>query len=87
MSAEARSIPAATQYDGIADLYQRSKGSPVRRFIETYTLLELVGNIAGLRVLDLACGEGFHTRRLRTGGARHVTGVDISPAMIDLALR
>ena len=38
----------------------------------------------GLRVLDLACGEGFYSRG--AGRARRaVVGVDISPAMIALA--
>jgi len=36
-------------------------------------------------VLDLACGEGFYTRRICRLGARRVVGVDISTAMIGLA--
>lgn len=85
MSAEARSIPAVAQYDSIAGLYQRSKGSPVRRYIECYTLFAVLGEVTGLRVLDLACGEGFYTRLLRERGACALTGVDVSPAMIGLA--
>ena len=36
-------------------------------------------------MLDLACGDGFYTRQIKTLGAAKVVGVDISSAMIDLA--
>jgi ubiquinone/menaquinone biosynthesis C-methylase UbiE len=47
--------------------------------------MELIGELRGMRILDLACGEGFYTRLLRQRGAVHVTGVDLSHGMIDLA--
>ena len=75
----------ATQYDAIAEQYRRSKASPLRSYIEAYTFLNLVGVVAGKRVLDLACGEGFYSRQLKTLGAAKVVGVDISVAMIRLA--
>jgi SAM-dependent methyltransferase len=39
---------------------------------------------AGMRVLDLACGDGFYTRRIaeRLGDAGWVTGVDINLAYL-----
>ncbi|MEX0715760.1 MAG: methyltransferase domain-containing protein [Planctomycetaceae bacterium] len=74
-----------TDYDGIAEQYQRAKLQPWREFIEAFTLMELVGDPAETSVLDVACGEGFYTRMLRARGARRVTGVDISEGMIDLA--
>jgi SAM-dependent methyltransferase len=76
---------APTQYDAIAAPYQRSKESPVRRYIESYTFFGLLGDVAGLAVLDLACGDGFYTREIRRRGARRALGVDISTAMIELA--
>jgi ubiquinone/menaquinone biosynthesis C-methylase UbiE len=48
-------------------------------------LLRLVGDVAGRSVLDLACATGLATRALAAAGARSVTGIDASPAMIDLA--
>jgi ubiquinone/menaquinone biosynthesis C-methylase UbiE len=48
------------------------------------SLLDLVGDLRGLRVLDLACGQGVVARRLAERGAT-VVGVDISAAMLDLA--
>ena len=46
---------------------------------------DLLGDVRGLSVLDLACGHGHYMSSLRRLGARHVTGVDISPEMVRLA--
>ena len=74
-----------TNYDPIAEQYQRSKLQPWRAHIETYTLMGLLGELSGKSVLDVACGEGFYTRLLRGVGAERVVGVDLSPGMIALA--
>ena len=74
-----------TNYDPIAEQYQRSKQQPWRTFIECFTLMKLIGDPRGLQVLDVACGEGFYTRLIRERGAKAVTGVDLSQGMIDLA--
>jgi len=47
-----------TDYNPIAEQYQRSKQQPWRTFIECFTLTDLIGDPAGLSALDLACGEG-----------------------------
>ena len=73
------------EYDAIARGYQESKQLPFRDRIERHTLFELLGDVAGKAVLDLACGDGFYTRLLRQAGASRVTGVDISAAMVELA--
>jgi SAM-dependent methyltransferase len=73
------------QYDAIAEQYRRSKQSPLRQHVEAYTFMELVGDVLGSDVLDLACGEGFYTRRLKAAGAARVVGVDVSGEMIGLA--
>lgn len=44
----------------------------------------LVGEVAGLRVLDVGCGTGRHALRLATRGA-HVTGADPCPQMLAVA--
>ncbi len=74
-----------TDYDPIAEQYQRAKQQPWRAYIEAYTLLGLVGDLSGRAVVDLACGEGFYSRLLRRKGADRVVGVDLSPRMIELA--
>ncbi|HEY2894391.1 MAG TPA: class I SAM-dependent methyltransferase [Pirellulales bacterium] len=73
-----------TDYDPIAEQYQRSKQQPWRTHIESFTLMELAGDPSGQSVLDVACGEGFYTRMLRTQGAARVAGVDLSEGMIEL---
>lgn len=75
--------PAA--YDAIAKDYQRTKASPVRAAIETFSLGQLLGDGRRLSILDAGCGDGFHARRLMAAGAARVAGVDVSPAMIELA--
>jgi toxoflavin synthase len=74
-----------TNYDPIAEQYKRSKQQPWRTFIETSTLMELIGNPTGKAMVDIACGEGFYTRLLRQRGAGKVVGVDLSERMIELA--
>ena len=59
-----------TDYDQIAERYQRARPQPWRTHIERFTLLRLVGDLAGKAVIDLACGEGHYTRRLRQQGGR-----------------
>ena len=46
-------------YDAIAKHYRESKRLLYRHFIERYTLFEVLGDLRGRTVLDLACGEGF----------------------------
>ena len=75
----------AAAYDAIAKGYQRTKASPVRAAIEIWTLAQLLGDSRHLSILDAGCGDGFHARRLVAGGAARVAGVDVSPAMIELA--
>jgi len=47
-------------------------------------LLELLGDVAGQRVLDAACGDGYLARALAARGAR-VTGIDLGPRLIERA--
>ena len=73
------------QYDAIAEAYQDSKQLPFRKYIEAYSLFEILGDIRGATVLDLACGDGFYARKIKQAGALEVTGVDLSAEMIKLA--
>ncbi|MDS3860423.1 class I SAM-dependent methyltransferase [Thermosynechococcaceae cyanobacterium BACA0444] len=73
------------EYDTIANLFQASRNLPFRWHSEAYTYLNLIGNVTGLKILDLACGEGVYSRYFKQQGAAQVVGVDISPEMIALA--
>jgi SAM-dependent methyltransferase len=72
-------------YDKIAKQYKASKRLPFREYVEWYSYNKLLGDISQKSVLDLACGEGFYTRRIKRKGAGTVVGVDISEEMIRLA--
>ena len=72
-----------TRYDEIADFYEHFtpfiyEEGPVD------TLLRLVGEVSGLRLLDLACRHGRLARQLARRGSQ-VVGVDISAALIEIA--
>lgn len=72
-------------YDTIAQQYKKSKELPFRLHIEAYTFFNLLGDLNGKSLLDLACGEGFYTRQFKLKGAARVVGVDNSDKMIELA--
>jgi SAM-dependent methyltransferase len=72
-------------YDAIARSYQRTRHSPVRRCIESWTLGSLLGPVAGRQVVDAGCGDGHYARELRARGATHVVGFDVSAGMLALA--
>ena len=70
---------ARARYDAVADFYVSgfdSVADPATR-----VLLDLLGPVAGLRVLDVACGHGRITRELARRGAQ-VIGIDISGNLI-----
>lgn len=73
------------QYDAIALDYQKISAAVPLRDAEWYSLRVRLGDLAGLSVLDLACGDGMGTRLLSQWGAARVVGVDLSPQMIALA--
>jgi SAM-dependent methyltransferase len=77
----------ATPYDAIADWYDESaRSGALSDDLLFPAVLELTGDVKGLRVCDLACGQGRLARLLADRGAR-VTGIDLSPRLLDLARR
>lgn len=73
----------SARYDEIADFYEGVVGDGITD-PATAALLDLTGDVRGLRLLDLACGQGRVTREFARRGAR-VVGVDISKALLDKA--
>ena len=56
-------------YDSFAKSYKDSAELPYRKFIVEYTIMKLCGDVKGLKVLDLACGEGPYSRKMKIKGA------------------
>jgi toxoflavin synthase len=56
------------------------------RYCQDPVIFRGLGDIRGKSLLDLACGDGFYTRRFRAEcGANPVMGVDLSPKQIERA--
>jgi len=72
------------QYDAIATLYGKMQYLPAFS-IQQPSVEAILGDITGLRCLDLACGLGRWSKFLLEKGAASVTGIDISPLMIEEA--
>jgi len=68
------------RYDEIADFYEQRSGQTVRD-PATAALLDLAGEVSGLRLLEVACGPGRVARELARRGAA-LTGLDISAALL-----
>lgn len=72
-------------YEPFADGYEdHARESAYNAFYDRPAVLELIGDVAGKRVLDVGCGPGFYAEELTQRGAE-VVGFDSSPTMVDLA--
>jgi 2-polyprenyl-3-methyl-5-hydroxy-6-metoxy-1,4-benzoquinol methylase len=71
------------RYDEAAELYEAMFGDSVDD-PATGALLNLVGEVSGVTILDVPCGSGRVARELARRGAR-VTGVDLSVALLHRA--
>ena len=69
---------------GVWDHHQGQGGDAIRRLITDDAVLAHVGDVAGLRVLDFGCGNGYLSRTLAEMGA-HVVAQDQSAEMLRLA--
>lgn len=45
-------------------------------------IFRVLGDIRGKALLDLACGDGFYTRKFRQAGADPVVGIDLSRGQV-----
>ena len=73
-------------YDEIAEWYDAWAGTTIHDDAFFPAVEALMGDVAGQRVCDLACGQGRVTRRLADLGA-HVVGLDISAGLLRIARR
>jgi SAM-dependent methyltransferase len=76
-------------YDEIAGWYDeviRSGPQSLFHDLVLPAVLELAGEVEGIRVCDLACGQGVVARALAERGAE-VVGIDVSKGLLDIARR
>jgi len=68
-------------YDGQLSAFHRAFAAELQEILDRLPLQP------GMRVLDLACGDGFYTRRIaeRLGAGGAITGVDINLAYLSEA--
>ena len=68
-------------YDGQLSAFHRAFATELQEILDRLPLQP------GMRVLDLACGDGFYTRRIaeRLGAGGGITGVDINLAYLSEA--
>jgi SAM-dependent methyltransferase len=72
------------QYDVFADEYlDHAAYGFFNAFYDRPACLDLLGDVSGARVLDVACGPGLYAEELVRRGAS-VVGFDQSPRMIEL---
>ena len=87
-SLPARPQPAAdTSWNQVAGWYDEllsDKGNDHYQQVIIPGVVRLVGPSAGMRILDVACGQGIISRALAELGAE-VTGVDAAPELIEAA--
>ncbi|HLI07961.1 MAG TPA: methyltransferase domain-containing protein [Ktedonobacteraceae bacterium] len=76
-----------SSYDEIADWYNESmQDGSLLAYLELFLphLFALMGDVPGLRICDLACGQGYLSRKLAERGAQ-VVGIDLSANMLAYA--
>ncbi len=72
-------------FDEFAEDFERhAAGSAYNALYDRPAVLELIGEVAGQRVLDAGCGPGLYAEELVARGAE-VVAFDHSPKMVDLA--
>lgn len=55
------------------------------RHLEVTAFMKLIGRLDNKAVVDLACGDGYYTKKIRELTTGIVYGIDVSSKMIELA--
>ena len=76
-----RTLPSVEAYDQWAATYPPHAHNALMQS-EEQAMLQLMPLLEGQLVLDLACGSGRYGRLAQERHARHILGIDNSPAML-----
>ena len=78
-------MPQESNYDDFAkDYADENEFSMLNAYYERPATLELAGDVAGRKILDIGCGAGPLAEQLTSRGAT-VSGFDTSQGMVELA--
>ena len=72
-------------YNDNASKWLRLEPSSLSDFTGRPAVFEACGDVRGLSVLDIGCGEGYCARELKRRGAGKYLGIDLSQQMIEAA--
>jgi ubiquinone/menaquinone biosynthesis C-methylase UbiE len=77
----------STTWGHVADWYHQHVAENEDTYHEQVikpNLMEVLGELNGKHVLDVACGQGIFSREMHSRGAQ-VSGIDIAPELIEIA--
>lgn len=74
-----------SQFDSLPFFYEEMFNWSFRKNIEVPSVLESLGDISSLNVLDFGCGTGYYARLLKQQGAGRVVGFDVAGGMLEYA--
>jgi len=81
-----RKLPPS-EYDKFGDFcYNQVQEGDPSKDQNVVAILAMLGEVAGVKICDLGCGEGFFSRLLAARGAQ-VTGIDLSENLLAHARR
>ena len=64
--------------------YRKDKPNFYNSYIDMPAVLSFLKNVKGKKIIDIGCGSGIYTRRLKKKGAK-IVGVDISKTLLEIA--
>jgi SAM-dependent methyltransferase len=80
-------IDTRAMYEAAAGDWRRDEPLLLSDFTARERVIEVLGDVGGLHLWDLGCGEGYVGRRLAALGPRRIDGFDLSDAMVAAARR
>ena len=76
------------QWEALASYWIKrcQEGEPNREGMLDQWVLETLGDVSGLKIADLGCGEGRFCRILAEQGPEHILGIDLCEQFIEAAI-